>query len=103
MNSKKLWSLLLLIAMSFSLVHDYAFVALDKDNHFVNEYISDIMTPSSGSDELTHQLHSEFHVFDLHPTRLISIGDVQKEKSLFIDDEIFLSLSYSNFLKPPIA
>lgn len=103
MNSKNIWSLLLLIAMSFSLVHDYTFVSLDNDKHSVQEYISELTTHSSNKDGFKHDIHSEYHNLYLCPTNTLLFSNTEKVESTFQYNEIFLSWNYFNFYKPPIA
>lgn len=101
MNSKK-WSILLLIAMSFSLVHDYAFL-LHDDQHSVKEYVSQLETPASSMSSDLHDTHFEYHVAYIFPTKSASLSNMKREKTIFTYNEIFLSWNYFNFFKPPIA
>jgi len=103
MNSKKIWSLLLLVAISFSLAHDYTFTVLDDQHHSVQEYLSELTTPDSNTDGFIHNIHSEYHTIDICPIELLSFSYTEKIKSIFQHNEIFLSRNYSNFFKPPIA
>lgn len=103
MNSKKVWSLLLLFAMSFSIAHDYSFMIIENDKHSVKEYISELTASVPDTKELSHQLHGEFHVLEIATNELFSFGKIEKEINRFFYNEIVFSFNYFNFFKPPIA
>jgi len=104
MNVKKISSFILLFALSFSLVHDYIFVTLEKDHHSAVEYIFDeFYTSDSNKDGLMHDIHTQYHAMDISPAKPHSILNTIKTKSIFKHNKVVLSYQSFNFLKPPIA
>lgn len=103
MNFKKLCSLLLLFAISFSLLHDYAFIGLEDDHHSLAEYVNEHQGVASDTDEPVHQIHSQFHISDIYPTAFVFLKDIERERSFFTHNKIFLSQNHFSFFKPPIS
>lgn len=103
MNSKKIWSLLLLLAISFSVAHDYTFRAIDKHSSSVEIYLDKFSHISSEKhpDKLC-DIHFEYHTQYIFEQNIISFSKIEY-KPLFAYEKIFCSLDYFNFLKPPIA
>jgi len=103
MNPKKVLSILLLVAMSYSMVHDYAFLFHD-DHHSVEEYVSQLEIPVTDSvDNDLHDTHFEYHMSYICQSKLVSFSDIEKEETVFPHNEIIYSRNSFNFLKPPIA
>ena len=104
MNSKKIWSLLLLFAISFSVVHDYTFAVLDDKHSSMEAYVTELSSPVMGEHaDMLCDIHFEYNTPYLFLDNPISFPIVDTQDSLFAYDEIFLSLDYFNFFKPPIA
>jgi len=103
MKTKKVWSVLLLIAMSFSFLHDYAFNLLDNHQHSVQKYISELSAPTSNVAIDIDNIHFEFHMSYIIPAKLISLQTVEGEDTLFIYNNVLRSWKYFNFFKPPIV
>ena len=103
MNSKKIWSMLLLIGIIFSITHDYAYIVLDEDHHSVQEYISELNTPDSNHGGVIHDIHAEQHASDIYLVNVFSFSNDKNLKPLFQHNKVFLSLNYFNSFKPPIA
>lgn len=102
MNSRRLCSILLLIAMGYSLVHDYAFL-LHDDQHSAQEYVSQFEAPSQNMASDLHDTHYEYHLAYILPAKRDALASIKREKSHFLHNEIFLSWNNFNFLKPPIV
>lgn len=104
MNSKKIWSLLLLFAISFSAAHDYTFAVLDNKHSSIEAYVAELSSPIMGGHaDMLCNIHFEYHTPYLFLDNHISFPIIKTEDSLFAYDEIFLSLNYFNLFKPPIA
>ena len=104
MNSKKIWSLLLLFAISFLVVHDYTFAVLDNKHSSIEAYVSELSSPAMGERaDMLCDIHFEYHTPFLFLDNRISFPIVDAQDALFPYDEMFLSLDYFNFFKPPIA
>ena len=103
MNSKKIWLFALLIAMSYSVMHDYAFNILDDDRCSVQEYVSELSVPNSNTDGDLCDVHFEYHTSFLCPIELVSLPKMEKIEDFFIHNKIFLSRNFFDFFKPPTA
>lgn len=104
MNSKKIWSLLLLFVISFSAAHDYSFAVLDNKHSSIEAYLAELSSPVIGGHaDMLCDIHFEYHTPYLFLDNHISFPIVDAKDSLFVYDKIFLSLNYFNFFKPPIA
>jgi len=103
MNSKKIWSLLLLLAISFSISHDYTFSALDKHSSSIETYLGEFshVISNKHADKLC-DIHFEYHTQYIFEQNTISFSQIEY-KPLFAYEKIFYSLNYFNFFKPPIA
>ncbi|MEK6658612.1 MAG: hypothetical protein AABY36_02895 [Campylobacterota bacterium] len=104
MNSKKIWSLLLLFAMSFSMLHDYTFAVLDGNHCSANKCISELSSASSTqTTDTLCKIHIEYHTAYLFLEKSAYIPIIQKRDDFFAYNKMFLSLDYFSFFKPPIA
>ena len=103
MNSKKIWLLLLLIAMSYSVVHDYTIDMLDSDKCSVEEYVSEHTNINPDTEGDICDVHFVYHLSYICPIELSSLTSIKKEEDFFMHDELFFSWNNFNFFKPPIA
>ena len=101
MNIKKIWTLLLLLAMSFSIVHAYAFSAIEADHHgSVHEYIQELSVPTDHGDIC--DIHFEYHVSYLLPEYFILPDHTSLTDTLFnVNERIEIDKTTSLF-RPPI-
>jgi len=103
MNLQKVLSALLLVAMTYSMVHDYAFIFHD-DQHSVQEYVSQLEIPSNSDvDTDFHDTHFEYHMSYIYQPKLLSFSNMEKEETVFHHNELYCSWHTFNFLKPPIV
>lgn len=104
MNSKKIWSLLLLFAISFSVVHDYTFAVLDNKHSSIEAYVAELSSPVMGEQaDMLCDIHFEYHVPYIFLDNRIPFHIVATKNGFFAYDKIFISLDYFNFFKPPIT
>jgi len=103
MNVRKLCSFLLLIAMSFSLVHDYEFVHLDDEHCSAQEYVHELTLPSSELDGDIHTTHFDHHISYILPLNISVLSKIDKNNASFTNNTLFTSYNSFDFLKPPIA
>lgn len=104
MSLKKIWLFLLLATISFSVMHDYAFAALEKKHCSVKSSLHE--ASENAQRETTDTLcevHVECHSVFPFVEKSAYIPVIQKKASFFKYNETFLSLNYFNFFKPPIA
>jgi hypothetical protein len=107
MKTKKLLSLLLLFALSFSIIHEFA-IALYEDSHShcdVVHYIKEFSEPVCDTDDQNNLCvsHYLFHISFIlsNPVKLITgkqVSSVPKSNSFF-----YPTLIPQTFLKPPIV
>ncbi|MDD5372512.1 MAG: hypothetical protein PHO62_03675 [Sulfurimonas sp.] len=94
--------LLLLFAMSFSVLHDYTFAVLD--NHCSSACTSKASFEASNeTTDTLCKIHTEYHTPYLFLEKSAYIPIIQKRDDFFTYNEMFLSLDYFSFFKPPIA
>ncbi|PHR59392.1 MAG: hypothetical protein COA44_00130 [Arcobacter sp.] len=91
----------MLIAMSYSLVHDFTFSVLHDEQHSVKEYISELTIPAANED--IHDIHFEYHTAFVFPLKFIFLQNVIREETVFAHNKVFLSRSHFEFFKPPIT
>ena len=104
MKTRKLISIVLLLAMSFSSLHAYAIDFLDEDHCSVSEYVQEIEMPHDGNiaGDICN-IHHDFHtVFLLPETYLPVTHTVATEVNIHVALTHDFQ-SYKNFLKPPIT
>lgn len=104
MKLKKLFTILVFMAMSFSVVHAIAIDTLDTHKCNVGEYVQEMSHSVSDipKGDICN-IHSAFHVPFIIPTR-ISIPNkeyVSNKPSSRV--KIYKYDQYSTFLKPPIT
>lgn len=86
------------------MVHDYTFAVLDGNHCSANGCISELSSASSTekTDTLC-KIHIEYHTAYLFLEKSAYIPIIQKREHFFAYNEMFLSLDYFSFFKPPIA
>ncbi len=104
MKTRKLISVLLLMAMGFSSLHAYAISFLDEDHCEVREYIQEF------SQESTHNvkndicnIHHEFHIAFVLPEATLLPSQLQFSTATVMTLERHDYQPPKNFLKPPIT
>lgn len=85
-------------------MHDYTFAVLDDNNCSINSCISEISnTASDETADTLCKIHAEYHASYPFIEKLAYVPIIQKRDNLFKYNKTFLSLSYFNFFRPPIA
>ena len=100
MSSKKIWSLLLLFALSFSILHDYTFSFVDTKHSIDTSCMIDIHLDKK-TDTIC-EIHHGYHSMYLFLETASQLPISQKLQSFFVYTNKLFSLSIFNFLKPPI-
>ncbi len=103
MNSRKIISTLLLIAISFSTLHAFTISLLDDDHCNVSEYIQEIEQASSDtfSGDIC-DIHHEFHVLFLLPDIPNPVQNTQSVVTEISAAESYTFYLQNNVLQPPI-
>jgi len=104
MKNRKLITALLLMAMSFSMLHAFAISFLEEDHHTVHEYVQEFSEPSL-DEEIGEvcDIHHEFHMLYLLPEPTPFQTDVLPNRSLCNHPLSYQFQMMDNFLKPPIV
>ena len=104
MKKRKLVSILLLLLMSFSMLHAFIISFLDEHHHDVTEYIQEFYQLSS-HDEMGDvcDIHHEFHMVYLLPELTLLQAQVLLGSSLVIHPLSYQFQTVNDFLKPPIS
>lgn len=100
-----MWTFLLLFAMSFSVLHDYTFAIIDDHSSSVGAYVAEFSSNPSTNQHRDNlcDIHFEYHTPYLFLVTHIPFPSADTQDNHFTYDGSFLSLSYFNFFKPPIA
>ena len=96
MKSQKIWSVFLLIALSFSISHDTAFNLLHDDACVATEYKVEL--------EADHQLgdiHDHYHVNYILPTPFTLAVQTYKETQPLFNFKNYLFKASKDLLRPP--
>ena len=104
MNSRKLITLVLLLAMSFSTLHAFTITLLDDDHCNVSEYIQEIEQASSDtfSGDIC-DIHHEFHIpFLLPEPTLTSLNNQTISANISVTESYTFYLQ-NTILQPPIS
>ena len=103
MKTRKLISMILLMAMSFSSLHAYAISFLDEEHCSVTEYVQEIQTANleefSGD---VCDVHHEFHTPFLLPDVITTLTDYQRIPTEISPAESYTFYLQNNVLQPPI-
>ena len=102
MKLTKLVTLVLFMALSFSITHDLAFAFLDDDHCSTTEYVSELEAPSKHGDVC--DVHYKFHQSIFFPAKIILLPKIESEYSelVFIDESYYFNNPHQ-LNKPPIS
>jgi len=103
MYSRKIISILLLMAVSFSTLHAFTIVLLDEDHCSVIEYVQEIEQASSSefSGDVC-DVHHEFHVLYLLPEPTETLLNTQGISTNISMTESYTFYLQNTILQPPI-
>lgn len=101
MKEKKLVLLVLLLVMSFSLVHEFAFAYFDDDHCTTSEYIAELEGPTEHGDIC--DIHYEYHNAYILPQNNTVLHEIRISYKQVSRDYSYLFKTYSKTIKPPIA
>jgi len=112
MTIKNFITLCLLFAISFSVVHEYAFAFYDNDHCTTSEYVQELQGPTTHSQD-AHALsaepedicdiHFEYHqAFLLLPESSL-FQDHDLRSNIVLTKETYPFQTNLKFIKPPIA
>ena len=101
MKLKNIITLSILLALSFSIMHEFTFAKYDKEHCSVSEYISELKAPNNCGDIC--DIHFEYHQAYMFPPEKISIQNIDKTSEKKLHKESYKFLENSDLIKPPIA
>ena len=91
----------ILLALSFSIVHEFAFAAFDENQCSVSEFVSELDAPT-GADDIC-DIHYEYHQAYMFPNADISIQKIYKISELQIKEETFKQKITQDLVIPPLV
>jgi len=101
MKTKKFVTLILLFALSFSVVHEYAFAFYDTNHCSTAEYIAELEVPQDHGDIC--DIHFEYHQsFLLTQDAQLPLYTLSSSQELF-EHQNYNFQTQLEFFKPPIA
>ncbi len=101
MKFKSITTLVLLFALGFSVVHEYAFAFYDKEHCSVTEYVHELSAPTSHGDicDIHFEYHQSFLLSKKTSVPVIEyLSLVQRT-----NNESYSFQIHTNLFKPPIA
>lgn len=101
MKLKSIITFSILLALSFSIMHEFAFAQFDEEHCSVSEYISEFEAPNNCGDIC--DTHYEYHQAYMFPSKTISIDAVNKTSELIIKKESYAFSINLDLIIPPIA
>ena len=104
MKIRKLVSTLLLLSMSFSILHAYTISFFEENHHNVHEYVQEFSKLSS-HDEIGEicDIHYEFHIVYLPPEPMQFHTQTLPDKLSVAYHLSYQFQTIDDFLKPPIV
>ncbi len=101
MKLKKLITFSLFFALSFNVMHDFAFALFDENHCTTTEYVSELEKPSSHHDIC--DVHYKFHQAIFLPTKEIILPKIELEYTELVSiDESYYFNNPQELFKPPI-
>jgi len=101
MKLKSLITFSILLALSFSITHEFAYAFLDEEKCTVTEYVHELDAPT-GVDALC-DTHHEYHQAYMFPKEQFSTQNLDKASELIIQNESYQFSINSDLVIPPIA
>ena len=102
MKRRNLFIAILLLAISFNILHAYALDALDTHRCGISEYVHDFSTLDEHIDGDICHMHAAFHIDIILPESSIVLEDIYFSHTPPFFGKIYSYTPYNNFLKPPI-
>jgi len=102
MKRKQILTFLLLLAMSFQVLHAFAIDALDSHSCEVSEYVVEFSQPIS--DDITGdicKIHAEFHTAFIIPENIVLTKETSPSEKPLSSVQIYEFSSNQHLLKPP--
>jgi len=101
MKLKSIITFSILIALSFSIVHEFAFAAFDENQCSVSEFVNELDAPT-GADDIC-DIHYEYHQAYMFPNENISIHKIDKLSELQIKKETYNQKITQDLIIPPLV
>jgi len=101
MKLKNIITFSILIALSFSIVHEFAFAAFDENQCSVSEFVNEFDAPT-GADDIC-DIHYEYHQAFMYPNMDILIPKIDKISELQIKKETYTLKITQDLVIPPLV
>jgi len=99
MKPKSIITFSILFALSFSIMHEFAFAEFDENLCSVSEFVSELEAPSNCGDIC--DIHYEYHQAYMFPQKTVSIQSVDKISELILKSESYNFLINLDLIIPP--
>ena len=101
MKIKNIVTFLLLLSISFSVVHAYAIEILDTEESHLSGYILESSHTDTKHDDKVCDIHNAFHTVFILPTNIILKKDISASQNPIFRPKNYTYNSLQNLLKPP--
>ncbi len=101
MKLKSIITFSIILALSFSIVHEFAFAAFDKNQCSVSEFVNELDAPT-GADDIC-DIHFEYHQAYMFPTPTLSIQKIDKISEPQTKKETYTKQTCLDLIIPPIS
>jgi len=100
MKLKSIITFSILISLSFSILHGFAFVTLDDNQCNVSEFVNELDAPT-GVDDIC-DTHFKYHEASIFTTQIF-LQNINKISELKLYNENYNAKINLNFIIPPIS
>ena len=101
MKLKSIITFSILLALSFSIMHEFTFTLLDEEQCSVSDYVNELDAPT-GVDELC-DIHYEYHQAYMFPQKQFYMQNVDEISELIIEDKSYnFSLNLDLIIPPTV-
>ena len=101
MKTKNILTILLLLSMSFSIIHAYAIEILDTDKSHLSEYILDNSHTDTKHNDKVCDIHNAFHTVFILPSKINLNRDISTSQKPLFTPKNYTYNSLQNLLRPP--
>jgi len=101
MKTKNILTILLLLSISFSIIHAYAIEILDTDKSHLSEYILETSHTDTQHDDNVCDIHNAFHTVFILPSNIIVDKDISTSQKPIFTPKNYTYNSLQNLLRPP--
>ncbi|MCF6309534.1 MAG: hypothetical protein L3J19_03535 [Sulfurimonas sp.] len=101
MKLKSIITFSILVALSFSIMHEFAFAEFDEKHCSISEYVSELEAPNNCGDIC--DIHFEYHQAYVFPQKKFYVQNIDKTSELIILKESYDFSTNLDLVIPPTA